>query len=394
MVHRRMGRVLVVAEVAAVLVLLIGAGLVLRSLVRLSAVDPGFGTRGLIAWQIFLPTVSYPDAPRQRTFYRNLIEQAESLPGVQSAALAQPLPFGPVDIVADTGFAIGGRPVPAPDQRPMALITRISPSYFSTMGIPLRRGRPFTAHDGEVSQVAIVSDALASRYFAGQDPLGQRLLLGRNQLEVEIVGVVGDVKHINLRSDVRPVFYLPLARFTVGAAGLLVRTGGSASTLLPALERRVWTLDSSIPANLAAPVEQLLDASLAPARIATQLLAIFAGTTLLLGLVGVYGVLSYSVRQRTREIGIRLALGASTRGVLRMVLGEALWLSLAGVTAGLIATLVCSHYLNALLFGVSAMDTATYVVVSLSVPCAALLAAWYPAHRATRVDPSTSLRSE
>jgi predicted lysophospholipase L1 biosynthesis ABC-type transport system permease subunit len=191
--------------------------------------------------------------------------------------------------------------------------------------------------------------------------VGQRLLLGRNRLEVEIVGVVGDVKHINLRSDVRPEFYLPLARFTLGAAGLLVRTSGDANAFLPVVQRRVWTVDSSIPANLAAPVERLLYASLAPARIATLLLAVFAGTTLLLGLVGVYGVLSYSVRQRTHEIGIRLALGASTRGVLQMVLGEALGLSLAGVTAGLIAALVFSRYLNTLLFGVTAVDPATYV---------------------------------
>lgn len=394
MAHRRLGRVLVVGEVAVVLVLLIGAGLVLRSLVRLSAVDPGFRTRGLIAWQIFLPPFRYPDAPVQRAFYRNVIEQVESLPGVQAAALANPLPFGPVDIVSDTGFAIAGRPSPAPDQRPQALITRISPTYFSTMGIPLRRGRTFTAHDGEASQVAVISDALAARYFAGQDPVGQRLLLGRNRLEVEIVGVVGDVKHINLRSDVRPEFYLPLARFTVGSAGLLVRTAADPNAFLPSVQRRVWTVDSSIPANLAAPVEQLLYRSLAPARIATLLLAVFAVTTLLLGLVGVYGVLSYSVRQRTREIGIRLALGASTRGVLGMVLGEALGLSLAGVTAGLIAALIFSRFLSTLLFGVTAVDTATYVVATLSVPSAALLAAWYPAHRATKVDPSTSLRSE
>ncbi|HEV3198179.1 MAG TPA: ABC transporter permease [Bryobacteraceae bacterium] len=394
MAHRRLGRVLVVGEVAVVLVLLIGAGLVLRSLARLSAVDPGFRTRGLIAWQIFLPPVRYPDVPAQRAFFRNVIDQVESLPGVQAAALVNPLPFGPVDIVSDTGFAIAGRPSAAPDQRPQALVTRISPTYFSTMGIPLRRGRAFDARDGATSQVVIISDALAARYFAGQDPVGQRLVLGRNHLEAEIVGVVGDVKHINLRSNVRPEFYLPLARFTVGSAGLLVRASGDANAILPAVERRVWTVDSSIPANLAAPVERLLYASLAPDRIATLLLAVFAGTTLLLGLVGVYGVLSYSVRRRTREIGIRLALGASTRGVLRMVLGEALGLSLAGVTAGLIAALVFSRYLNALLFGVTAVDTATYVVVSLSVPCAALLAAWYPAHRATQVDPSTSLRSE
>jgi predicted permease len=313
---------------------------------------------------------------------------------VQEAALTQPLPFGPVDVVADTGFVVAGRP-PVPDgQHPQAFITRITPTYFAAMGIPLRRGRAFDAHDGENSQVVIISEALAKRYFAGEDPVGQRLLLGQRQLPLMVVGVVGDVKHITLQSEFRPEFYLPMSRFTAGAAGLVVRTGGDAAALLPAVQRRVWTLDSNLPANLAAPVEQFLYASLAPARIAALLLAIFAGTTLLLGLVGVYGVLSYSVRRRTREIGIRLALGASTQGVLRMVLQEALGLSAVGVVVGLIAALIFSRYLNALLFGVSAMDTATYAVVSLAVPCAALLAAWYPAHRAARVDPALSLRSE
>jgi len=392
--HRRMGRVLVTGEVAAVLILLVGAGLVLRSLVRLSAVDPGFRTRGLIAWQMFLPPARYTNAPAQRTFYRNVLEQVASLPGVQAAALAQPLPFGPVDIVTDTGFAVAGRPLPAAGQSPQALIARISPTYFSTMGIPLRRGRGFTEQDGETSQSVVISEALANRYFAGQDPVGQRLLLGRQRLEMQIVGVVGDVKHINLRADTRPEFYLPLARFTPGAAGLVVRTSMDAAALLPALQRRVWTVDSSIPANLAAPLERVLYGSLAPARIATMLLAVFAGITLVLGLVGVYGVLSYSVRQRRREIGIRLALGASQREVLRMVLGEALGMAMAGVTIGIASALLLSRYLESLLYGVKPADPATYAVAALAVPCAALLAAYQPARRATRVDPASSLRSE
>jgi putative ABC transport system permease protein len=296
--------------------------------------------------------------------------------------------------MADTGFVVAGRPPVPDDQHPQAMITRITPSYFASMGIPVRRGRPFTDHDGENSQVTIISETLANRYFGAEDPVGQRLLLGQRQLPVTIVGVVGDVKHITLQSVPRPEFYVPMSRFTSAAAGLVVRTAGDAAAWLPAVQRRVWTLDSNIPANLASPVERLLYASLAPARIAALLLAVFAGTTLLLGLVGVYGVLSYSVRRRTREIGVRLALGASTQGVLRMVLQEALGLSAAGVTVGLVAALIFSRYLNSLLFGVSAMDTATYAVVSLAVPCAALLAAWYPAHRAASVDPSISLRSE
>lgn len=392
--HRRMGRVLVVGEVAVVLILLVGAGLVLRSLARLSAVDPGFRTRGLIAWQLFLPPVRYPDAASQRTFYRNMLEQVSSLPGVQSAAIAQPLPFGPVDIVTDTGFAIGGRPLPSPDQRPQALIARVSPTYFATMGIPVRRGRVFGDQDGPASQIVVISEALARRHFAGQDPVGQRLLLGRQQFEMQIVGVVGDVKHINLRADLRPEFYLPMSRFTSPGAGLVVRTTADPAAFLPTLQRRVWMLDSAIPANMAAPVERLLYTSLAPARIATVLLAAFAAITLVLGLVGVFGVLSYSMRQRTREIGIRLALGASQSEVLRIVMGEALGLALAGVIIGTVAAMVLSRYLQSLLFGVNAIDPATYAVAVIAVPCAALMAAWQPARRAMRVDPATSLRAE
>jgi len=274
------------------------------------------------------------------------------------------------------------------------LIARVSPAYFATMGIPIRRGRAFTDQDGPSSQTVVISEALARRYFAGQDPVGQRLLLGRARLEMQIVGVVGDVKHINLRADLRPEFYLPMSRFVSPGAGLVVRTTADPAAFLPTLQRRAWLLDSSIPANMAAPVEQLLYTSLAPARIATLLLAAFAVITLVLGLVGVYGVLSYSVRQRTREIGIRLALGASQREVLRMVLGEALGLALAGVAVGTAAAMLLARYLESLLFGVKTIDPATYAVAIVSVPCAALLAAWQPARRAIRVDPATSLRSE
>jgi putative ABC transport system permease protein len=263
------------------------------------------------------------------------------------------------------------------------------------MGIPLLRGRVFTAQDTETSMALVISDALRRIYFGAEDPIGQRLLLGSRRVEMQIVGVVGDVKHNNLRTDIRPEFYLPLARFTPGAAGLVVRSspGGSVS-IMSGLQKRVWSLDSAMAANLASPVDALLYESLAPDRIATVLFAVFAGATLALGLVGVYGVLSYSVRQRTREIGIRLALGASPRAVLGMVLGEAMRLAGAGVVAGFVAALFLSRYLQTLLFGVTAFDPLTYAIAVISLPVAALLAAYLPALRATRIDPATSLRVE
>lgn len=393
--QRRMGRLLVVAEVAAVLVLLVGAGLVLRSLDRLHSVNPGFRSGNLLVWQMFLPTARYPDANAQRTFYGRLLDQVESLPGVQGVGLAQPLPFGPIDIVNDAGFRIAGLPDPAPDQMPQALITRATPGYFGAMSIPLLEGRVFTKQDGETSTSIVISESLRRRYFPNSDPLGQRILLGSRRLEMQIIGVVGNVKHNNLRNGLRPEFYLPLTRFTPGAAGLVVRSGsGVSKAAITALQERVWSVDSAMAGNLVSPVDTLLDASLAPDRIATALFATFAGATLALALVGVYGVLSYSVRQRTREIGIRLALGASPRFVLKMVLGEAFRLAALGVGSGLIAAFILSRYLQTLLFEVKAYDPATYVIAAISLPLAALAAAYIPALRATRVDPATSLRAE
>ncbi len=225
-----------------VVLLLIGAGLVLRSLVRLSGVDPGFRAPGLVAWQLILPPVRYANATQlQRTFFHNVAEQVSGLPGVTSAAFVDPLPFGPVNITIDGGFRIAGQPDPAPGQFPQALFTRITPGYFSTMGISLRVARDLTDRDGETAPpVAIISETLARRYFAGQNPIGQRIILGRRQpLDLEIVAVAGDVKHNNLRSDVRPELYIPLARFTPGIAGLVVRVKGDAAVLLPAVQSRV-----------------------------------------------------------------------------------------------------------------------------------------------------------
>jgi putative ABC transport system permease protein len=323
-----------------------------------------------------------------------VVAEVSSLPGVRSAALVNPLPFGPVDITIDGGFRIAGRPDPAPDQMPQSLRTRVSPGYFAAMGIPLR-GREFTDRDGKNAPgVAIVSETLARRYFAGEDPLGKHLLLGRQRLDFEIVGVAGDVRHINLRAEVRPELYISMAAFPAQIAGLVVRGSGDAAALLPAIERRVWSVDSGMAANLAAPVDSLLYASMSPARIAAVLLGIFAVTTLLLGLAGIYGVLSYAISQRQREFGIRLALGAAPRDVLRMVLGEAFGLAIAGVAVGGAAALGFTHYLDSLLFGVRAADPATYLVAGLGVAIAALLAAYTPARRAMRVDPAGSLRSE
>jgi putative ABC transport system permease protein len=389
-----MGRLLVTGEVAAVLVLLIGAGLVLRSLTRLNHLDPGFRAKGVVAWQIFLPQARYPDANSQRAFYRRVVEEAGSIPGVDAVGIAQPLPFGPVALVNDVNFRIAGLPDVGPDQVPSSLMARADLGYFRAMGIPLLRGREFDARDNERSTNVVISETFRRVYFPDVDPLAQRLLLGSSRLEVQVIGVVGDVKHNNLRAATRPEFYLPMARFTRPAAGLIVRGSAGSDATLKALRQRIWAIDPGLAANLAEPVNTALEDSLASDRLATILLAAFAGATLVLGIIGVYGVLSYWVRQRTHEIGIRIALGASRQAVVSLVFREALSMTGAGVAAGLLAAFAVSRFLESLLFEVTARDPLTYSIACVAVPLVAILAALTPALRAAKVDPAILLRSD
>jgi putative ABC transport system permease protein len=392
--QQNLGRVLVAGEVAAVLVLLIGAGLVLRSLAQLNRLDPGFRTKGVVVWQMFLPPARYPDANAQRAFYKRVVEEAQSIAGVDAAGIAQPLPFGPVALVNDVNFRIAGRPDAGPDQMPVSLIARADPGYFHAMGIPLLRGRGFDDRDNEKSTAVVISDTFRRVYFPDVDPLTQRLLLGSSRTEVQVVGVVGDVKHNNLRADTRPEFYLPMARFTRPAAGLIVRGSAGSETTLKALRQRLWAIDPGLAANLAEPVEAALDTSLESDRLAMILLVAFAAATLLLGIIGVYGVLSYWVRQRTHEIGIRVALGASRQAVLSLVFREALSMTGAGVAAGLLSAFAVSRFLESLLFEVTPRDPLTFAIACAAVPLAAMAAALTPALRAARVDPAILLRSE
>jgi putative ABC transport system permease protein len=393
--HRRFGRALMAGEVAIIFVLLIGAGLVVQTLVKLSRVDPGFQAHNVAAWQIFLPAERYKTAAERVSFYREALDRVRAVPGVESAALVMPLPFGPVDVTLDMSFAIVGRPELSPERWPVANITHASAAYFETLGIPLRAGRYFSSADTATSApVVVISEALARRHFAGQNPLGQHIVASKRGPAFEIVGVVGDVHHNNVRSASRPEVYLPLERAPASGAGIVVRASGNPAALLRAVQQRVWTLDPDLAANLAAPVEQILYDSLAPARLAAILLGGFATITLVLGLIGIYGVLSYGVAQRTREIGIRIALGATRQEVLGMVLVEAAGVALAGAALGACAAAALSRYLKTLLFGVSALDPKTYAIVAIALVTAALAAAFAPARRATLVDPAISLRAD
>jgi len=392
----RMRSALVSAEVALVLVLLVGAGLLLRSFSRLRTESPGFTPDHVLSLQIFLPQARYTDDAARRHFHDAFLEKLNALPGVISAASASPAPFSAVPMVIDYGFHVVGRPVPPPGQEPIAIYNRVSPGYFGTIGTPLLRGREFTQRDDErASRVAIVSDGMAKRFWPGEDPIGRTFVVGTRQpITYEIVGVAGDVKRMTLTAAMPPEIYVPFAQSTIGRLEFLVRTEGRPAEMAAAVKAQMWSVDKDIPANYLNTMDQLIQGSLAQPRFNAALLAAFAGLALILAMVGLYGVIAYSVSQRTREIGVRMALGAQRADIFRNVLAHGMTLTLAGIVAGLGAALALAGFLSGLLYGISALDPATYAGVTTVVILVALAACYLPARRATLVDPMVALRAE
>ncbi|HZI17771.1 MAG TPA: ABC transporter permease [Pyrinomonadaceae bacterium] len=399
---RRGGRVrsaLVVMEVAVSLVLLIGAGLLINSFLRLRSVDPGFHTENLLTMKVVLPQTKYPDQARRTAFYNELLERVRSLPGVKSAAVATNLPL------TFKGNAIGvsieGQPDPGPGQRPSVVTRVISPDYFRTMGIQLSQGRQFGDHDRVDSPaVAVISETAARRFWPGEDPLGKRLTPGAAASAdpddwITVVGVARDVRQFELDAEPKPQMYLSYQQASFfEPRDLVVGTEVEPLSLAGAVRQAVWSVDRDQPVSDIRSMEDILSASVARQRFSTLLLAVFAGVALVLAAVGVYGVMSYTVAQRTREIGIRLALGAQRRDVLRLAVGQALRLVLIGVAVGLAGALMLTRVMSSLLYGVSATDPATLIAVPLILAGVALLASYIPARRATRVNPLIALRYE
>jgi len=286
--------------------------------------------------------------------------------------------------------------VPPPGQEPIAIYNRVSPGYFGTIGTPLLRGREFTQRDDErASRVAIVSDGMAKRFWPGEDPIGRTFVVGTRQpITYEIVGVAGDVKRMTLTAAMPPEIYVPFAQSTIGRLEFLVRTEGRPAEMAAAVKAQMWSVDKDIPANYLNTMDQLIQGSLAQPRFNAALLAAFAGLALILAMVGLYGVIAYSVSQRTREIGVRMALGAQRADIFRNVLAHGMTLTLAGIVAGLGAALALAGFLSGLLYGISALDPATYAGVTTVVILVALAACYLPARRATLVDPMVALRAE
>lgn len=385
---------LVVAEIAIALTLLIGAGLLMRSFVVLQSVDPGFSPVSVLTGRIGLPQTTYPKREQVTLFYDQLLERLKALPGVQSVAFASSVPMTGVD--SDTSFIIEGRPAPPPDQQPAAWFSIVGQDYFRTLNIRLREGRTFDNREGETSPgVVVVSETMARRYWPGETPVGKRIGFGRQQVRwAEIVGVVSDVRQFGLNTDARPTFYFSDRQRNANFRTLVLRAGGDPQAQVSAVRREIQALDKTLAMSRVQTMEQIIADSIAVPRLMMFLFGSFAAVAMLLAGLGIYGVMAYAVTQRTHEFGVRLALGAQTRDVLKLVLGQGMKLALLGVTIGLAAAFALTRLMKTLLFGVSATDPMTFAAIALLLVGVALAACWIPARRATKVDPMVALRCE
>jgi putative ABC transport system permease protein len=388
---------LVLAEVALASVLLVGAALLLRSFVGLQRVDPGFTTQGILTARVTLPRARYDDPARQVAFADALLERARALPGVSSASLSTSAPVD--DGLPYWAIALAGVDQPPPEVVQDAVVYRTSPEFFHTFGLPLIRGRLFGSSDrGQSPPVAIVSQALARRYWPGRDPVGSRLTFGdpadSASTWMTVVGVVGDVRQEGAVSPAYPQIYVPFAQVSSRSMVVALRSGQDPLTLVPSLKQALASVDPNLALSRVTTMQQRLANTLARPRVNALLLATFAATTLILAALGIYGVIAYSVVQRTREMGIRVALGARAEDVLGMVMRQGLTPVLIGLAIGLGAAAVGSRVLRSLLYGVAATDLATYAAVAAFLAAVAVAASYVPARRAARSDPMTALRTE
>lgn len=390
---------LLVVEVALAMVLLVGAGLLIRSFLRVNSVQPGFNPDRLLTMQLTLPDKKYPKASDGALFTKTAIRRIEALPGVQSAAAIDILPARSTFInlrVFVTPFQVDGEPAALPGQEPMTDYRRITPAFFDAMAIPLRRGRVFTAQDtSDKQQIVLVNETMVRQFFHGADPVGRRLRFPPFATNTRvIVGVVGDVRLQGLESRVEPAVYVPFEQRPATQFSLLIRSGSDPSGLAKAVRREIVAIDPDQPVSNVATMNEVLSNSLLVRRLAVWMLGAFAALALLLAVVGIYGLTSYSVSRRTHEIGLRMALGASPESILRLVVWRGVLTALAGVAVGLPAAFAMSRFMSALLFGVGATDSATYLITSIVIVAAAAVASYLPARRALRVDPVIALRYE
>jgi putative ABC transport system permease protein len=396
---RYVRRVLVVTEVALAVVLLVGAGLLIRSFQRLRQVDPGFRTHNLLTMRMVLPSTKYAKPEQRRVFYDELLRRVDELPGVESAGMITflPLSFSAMKFA----FSVEGRPAPRDMELPMAIYRVVSPEYFRAMGIPLQRGRFFDSRDTAQSPpLFIVNRRMAEHFWPGEDPTGKRLKIGPLDSPgawAVVVGVVGDVRQTGLYGQQDFELYVPYAqewRGFVAPRDLVVRTNGDAASLAGAVRQAVWAVDKDQPISNVRTMDHVVAAAVSRERFQTLLLGLFATLALVLACVGLYGVISYAVVQRTHEIGVRMALGAQPGDVLRLVINQGMLLTLIGLVIGVAGAFVVTRVMTEMLFGVTATDPLTFAGVPLVLGVIAFLACYVPARRATKVDPLVALRYE
>jgi len=387
--------VMVVSEIALCLVLLVGAGLMIRSFARLLSIDPGYDPKNLLTFQISLPAGRYGKGPQVFAFYREALDRISACPGVQSVAISNTLP--PNGGETDAAFYVEGHKPSNPNEAPDTIYDPISPGYFQTMKTPLIAGRYFTVQDNnDTSKVVIINETMARGFFGGREAVGKRMNAEAYGIEgwLEVVGVVADQRFFGWDSDLYPATYFPYAISPAKDMAFVVRTKIDPMYLSSSVRQAIWSIDKDLPFTEVRTMDQRLSESFAGRRFHMILLGVFAALALILSLVGIYGVMSYSVAQRIHEIGIRIALGAERRHVLSLVLGRAVVLTLIGLSAGLAGAFALTRFLGSLLYGVRATDPITFVFVTLVLSAVAIVAGYIPARRATKVDPLVALRYE
>ena len=383
---------LIVVQIALSLILLIGGGLMVRALQQANGLKLGYEPRQAGELSFDLRLQGYPGAQR-REFQKRLLERVSAMPGVKAVGLADLLP---VDLhFSRTSVYLDGVTPERNARVPSAMYNLVSPGYFQAMGTRMLQGRDFTPQDNEPSaQVAIINESFARRFFPGQNPLGQQFSLGSaNAPKVQVVGIVEDGKYANLNEEARPYVARPMWQVGSGATSVVVRTDTDLPSLMSSVRREVLELDPYLPISTTTLVERL-SLPLLPARLTASLLAGFGLLALALAAIGIYGVMSYGVTQRTHEIGVRMALGAQKADVIKLIIGQGFTLTFLGVAFGLLAAIVLTRLMKSLLFGVNATDPLTFMLVALLLTAVALLACFLPARRAARVEPLKALRHE
>jgi len=382
--------ILIAGQVALSMVLLVGSGLLLRSFLRLRGASPGFDPKNVLTLNITLPPAKYAKPAQLTAFYDNVIARVAALPGVQSAALSTALPAEPTH---QTPVLFEGQPAVVLGKRPIVYIQQLSPDYARTLGVPIIAGRAFTAHDNaDAPLVAMVNQVAARRFWANQNPIGKRIRVGNLPKPFEVAGVLGDVKNAGLALAAEPEIYLPLAQLVSTYMCLSVRTAVDPHSVASAVRREIGAVDPDEPLTRVMSAEELLESASAQPRFTTFLLGAFAAAALLLDVIGIYGIIAYSVAQRTQELGIRIALGAANTDIFRLVIGGGLALTLAGIAIGLAGSLALTRLLSSMLYQTSATDPVTFAASAALFVAIAMLAGYLPARRATRIDPTLALR--